>query len=117
MPPPDDMVDKPAPPAAAGPPVLSYRAPADEPPGPTAGDVIRGGCAVVCLLALLAGGTVVTTVAVTGSGVWDWWDRTVAVAFELLVLIGIFVARQAASDYLTGQKRREREGHGHAGRP
>jgi hypothetical protein len=100
------LVDEPA----GGAPGLAYRAPREEPPGATAGDVLRGTVAAVLLLMMTAGlaGLMIMVVkreeiGADRWGVAEWAFFAVASA---LMVVGAFAAFRSLRYYLTGRHRR-----------
>jgi hypothetical protein len=91
-------------------PSLAYRAPRDDPPGATAGDVLQGAVAAVLLLIMLAGiaGLVfmVLNRQVAGADQWgvaQWIFFMVALA---LAAVGALAAFRSLRYYLSGHHRR-----------
>ena len=91
-------------------PGLAYRAPRDEPPGATAGDVLQGAVAAALLLMMVAGlaGLMILVVRRQQVGADEWGVAEwifFAVASALMV-VGAMAALRSLRYYLTGRHRR-----------
>jgi hypothetical protein len=113
---PDDLTETPVaiPVLVNGPagatPGLTYRAPRDEPPAATAGDVLQGAVAAVLLLMMVAGlaGLMVLVVKKQEVGA-DKWGVAEWIFFAVassLMAVGALAAFRSLRYYLTGRHRR-----------
>jgi hypothetical protein len=90
---------------------LTYRAPREEPPGASAGDVLQGAVAItlfVLMLAMLAG---LMLLALWRREARDDWDPAEWIVFALLVVLtglGALASFRTLRYYLTGGHRRRR---------
>lgn len=91
-------------------PGLAYRAPRDDPPGATAGDVLKGAIAVALLVIMVAGLAGMVLMAVNRDAVGaDQWGAGEWVLFGVglfLVGLGAVAALRSLRYYLTGRHRR-----------
>ena len=91
-------------------PSLAYRAPRDDPPGATAGDVLQGAVAAVLLLIMLAAmaGLVFMVLhrQVAGADQWGVAQWTFFMVALALAAVGALAAFRSLRYYLSGQHRR-----------